>query len=157
MKKRIIQFSALAAFLFAGTCLYAADPSSKENNAVEVTAVDDLHLGNSIEKLWKVSYSKEETPVTIALRTTAKGTEYVVRSEFFEVIYANDKHGFGVRKMHASMKEVPNLINYSVLNKQQLQQQRVLTPNNVSDKVALGLITSYLPDLLNENYDHLIY
>ena len=157
MKKRIIPFCALAVLLFAGTSVYAADPSNDESNAVEVTTVDDLHLGNSIEKLWKISYSKEESPVTIALRKTAKGTEYVVRSEFFEVIYANDKHGFGVRKIHASMKEVPDLINYSVLNKQQMQQQKVLTPNNVSDKYALELITSYLPDLLNENYEHLIY
>lgn len=157
MKKRTITFCALAAIFFAGTSVFAVDPSSNENNAVEVTAVDDLHLGNSIEKLWKVSYSKEESPVTVALRVTPKGNEYVVRSKFFEVIYANDKHGFGVRKMHTYLKEVPDPINFSVLNKQQLQQQRVLTPNNVSDAYALSLITSYLPDLLNEDYQHLIY
>lgn len=157
MKKRIITICALAAFFFAGTRVNAISPASDESNRVEVTAVDDLHLGNSIEKLWKVSYSKEETPVTIALRPTAKGTEYVVRSKFFEVIYANDKHGFGVRKMPASLREVPDPINSFVLNKQQLQQQRVLVPNKVSDEVALGLIVSYLPDLINENYQHLIY
>lgn len=157
MKKTIIPICALAAFFFAGTSVYASDPSNDERNKVEVTAVDDLHLGNSIEKLWKVNFSKEGTPVTIALRPTAKGTEYVVRSEFFEVIYANDKHGFGVRKMPASMKEVPDPINSFVLNKQQMQQQKILTPDKVSDEVALGLIVSYLPDLLNVNYQHLIY
>lgn len=153
----MIAFGALAAFLFAGTGVYAVTPLSVESNRVEVTAVDDLHLGNSIEKLWKVSYSKEETPVTVALRHTAKGTEYVVRSKFFEVIYANDKHGFGVRKMPASLKEVPDPINSFVLNKQQLKQQKVLASAKVSDEVALELIVSYLPDLINENYQHLIY
>lgn len=157
MKKRIITFCALAALLFAGTRVNAVTPVSTENNKVEVTTVDDLHLGNSIEKLWKVSYSKEETPVTIALRPTAKGTQYVVRSKFFEVIYANDRHGFGVRRMPASLKEVPDPINSFVLNKQQMRQQKVLAPEKVSDEEALKLIVSYLPDLINENYQHLIY
>lgn len=157
MKKKIIQLCALAAFFYAGTQVYAADPSSEEVNVVEITAVEDLHLGNSIEKLWKVSFSKQETPVTVASRPTAHGTEYVVRSEFFEVIYASDKNGFGVRKMHASLKEIPGPINFSVINKQQMQQQKILTPNKVSDATALELITSYLPDLLNEGYKHLIY
>ncbi|HET6558112.1 MAG TPA: hypothetical protein VFG54_12410 [Prolixibacteraceae bacterium] len=157
MKKIILHFSVLAVFVFAASFVYAADPATEETNEVEITAVDDLHLGNSIEKLWKLSFSKQETPVTVALRPVANGTEYVVRSEFFEVIYAYDKNGFGVRKIHSSLKGVPDPINYSVLNKQQLQQQRILTPNKVSDEVALGLITSYLPDLLNEDYRHLIY
>lgn len=157
MKKTIISICALAAFYFAGTRVYAITPVSNETNKVEVTTVDDLHLGNSIEKLWKVSYSKEESPVTVALRNTAKGTEYVVRSKFFEVIYANDQHGFGIRKMPASLKEVPDVINSFVLNKQQLQQQKVLAPEKVSDEEALKLIVSYLPDLINENYRHLIY
>lgn len=157
MKKRIIQFCMLAAFLFAGTSVYAAVPVLDETNVVEITAVDDLHLGNSIEKLWKLSFSKQETPVTVALRPTDRGTEYVVRSKFFEVIYASDKNGFGVRKMHAGLKEIPDPINSRVLNKQQMQQQKVLTPNKVSDETALELIASYLPDLLNENYKHLIY
>lgn len=157
MKKRIISICALAAFFYAGTHVYAAYPSNEEVNVVEITAIEDLHLGNSFEKLWKVSYSKQETPVTVASRPTAHGTEYVVRSEFFEVIYASDKNGFGVRKMHASLKEIPGSINFSVLNKQQMQHQRILTPNKVSDETALSLITSYLPDLLNEDYKHLIY
>jgi hypothetical protein len=157
MKMKTITISALTALLLAGTGVYAARPASNETNAVEITAISDLHLDNSIEKLWKVSYSKEETPVTIALRPTAKGTEYVVRSKFFEVVYANHQHGFGVRYMPASLKEVPDRINYSVLNKQQMHQQRMLAPDKVSDEDALKLIVSYLPDLLNENYQHLIY
>lgn len=157
MKKSIIYLYAVGLFLVAATVTYAADPSDMKTNEVKVTEVDDLHLGNSIEKLWKVSFSKQAVPVTIAIRSVGDGTEYVVRSEFFEVIYANDKKGFGVRKIHNSLKEVPDPINYSVLNKEQMQQQRILTPEKVTDEVALGLIISYLPDLLNENYQHLIY
>lgn len=157
MKKKILHLSVLAVFLFAAPFVYAADPATAEANEVEITAVDELHLGKSIEKLWKLSFSKQEMPVTVALRPVGNGTEYVVRSEFFEIIYASDRNGFGVRKMHPSLRAVPGLINYAVLNKQQMQQQRILTPHKVSDEFALGLITSYLPDLLNEDYRHLIY
>lgn len=157
MKKKILHLSVLAVFVFAASFVSAADPSTSETKEVEITAVDELHLGNSIEKLWKLSFSKQETPVTVALRPVANGTEYVVRSEFFEVIYAADKNGFGVRKIHSSLKGVPDPINYSVLNKHQMQQQRILTPNKVSNEYALALISSYLPDLLNEDYRHLIY
>jgi hypothetical protein len=156
MKKRIIQLSAVAVFLLVGLT-GIADPANDEAKEVGITAVNDLHLGNSIEKVWKLSFSKQEVPVTVALRPVAGGTEYIVRSEFFEVIYANDRNGFGVRKMHSSLKEVPSLINNSVLNQDQLQQQKILSPEKVTDEVALGLISDYLPDLINDDYKHLIY
>jgi uncharacterized membrane protein YvbJ len=114
-------------------------------------------LGKSVEKVWTISYSELEKPITIVLRTVANGKEYVVRSEFFEVIYVSDKAGFGVKKIYAPLKEVPTKINSSVLNKQQIQNQKILTPNEVSDAYALSLIASYLPDLLNDGYKHLIY
>ena len=157
MKKSIIHLCAVAVFLLAGSFTYAADPSNEEANEVEVTLVENLHVGNSIEKIWTVSFSRLETPVTISYRPVPGGKEYVVRSQFFEVIYASDKKGFGVRKMRPSLKEVPDPINYSVLNQDQFQQQKILTPNKISDEYALGLIVAYLPDLLNENYRHLIY
>jgi len=156
MKRKIIQLCAVAVFLFSGSAVYAK-PANNGTNEVEITEVADLLLGNSIEKIWKLSYSKQEVPVTVALRVLPNRTEYIVRSEFFEIIYANDRNGFGVRKMHSSLKEVPDLINYAVLNQNQLQQQKILTPNKVSDEYALGLISAYLPDLLNKGYQHLLY
>jgi uncharacterized membrane protein YvbJ len=156
MKTITIRFTAIAVLLFASSFSYASSVE-KETNEVAITPVENLHLGKSVEKVWTISYSGQEKPVTIALRSVANGKEYVVRSEFFEVIYASDKNGFGVKKIHTSLKEVPGKINASVLNKQQMQNQKILTPNSVSDDYALGLIASYLPDLLNEGYKHLIY
>ncbi|MDP2887406.1 MAG: hypothetical protein Q8P34_00375, partial [Bacteroidota bacterium] len=116
-----------------------------------------LILGNSIEKVWKISYSAQENPVTIALRTVGNEREFVVRSQFFEVIYASGPEGFGVRKIHSSFRGVPAKFTSSVLNKQQLQNQRILTPNKISDAYALELIAGFLPDLLNDGYKHLIF
>lgn len=156
MKKSTIRLAGFVALFFASSFLFA-NPAGKENNETEITLVENLYLGRSIEKVWTISYSREEKPITIALRSVGNSKEYVVRSEFFEVIYASDNDGFGVRKIHPAIKEVPVKITSSVLNKQQMQCQKILTPNKVSEKYALGLIASYLPDLLNEEYKHLIY
>ena len=114
-------------------------------------------MGKSAEKVWTISYSDQEKPVTIALRKVLGANEYVVRTEFFEVIYQANNEGFGVRKMHSGLREIPEQISASVLNKQQLKQQTILTPDKISDEYALKLIASYLPDLINEGYKHLIY
>ncbi len=123
----------------------------------EITKVENLHLGKSIEKLWTVDYSKAQKPITITLKTGKYCKEYIVRSEFFEVIYACTENGFGVQKMHSNMKKIPAKITSAVINKQQMEKQRILVPEyNISEDYALGLIASYLPDLLNEDYRHLI-
>lgn len=156
MKTSTIRFTVIAILLFA--CSFSfANQTKKEANEIAIAPVENLYLGKSIEKVWTISYSEREKPVTIALRTVATGKEYIVRSEFFEVIYASDKAGFGVKKIHSSLKEVPTEINASVLNKQQMQDQKIITTNNVSDAYALDLIASYLPELLNDEYKHLIY
>lgn len=156
MKSSTIRFAIVAALLLASSFSFAI-PTEKETNEIAITPIENLYLGKSVEKVWTISYSELEKPITIVLRTVANGKEYVVRSEFFEVIYVSDKAGFGVKKIYAPLKEVPTKINSSVLNKQQIQNQKILTPNEVSDAYALSLIASYLPDLLNDGYKHLIY
>lgn len=156
MKTSTTRITVIAVLLLVSLFSFAGKVG-KETYEFEITPVENLFLGKSIEKVWTISYSEQEKPVTIALRSVGNGKEYVVRSEFFEVIYASDNEGFGVRKVHPSMKEIPAKITSSVLNKQQMQTQRILTPNKVSDAIALDLIASYLPDLLNNGYKHLIY
>lgn len=156
MKKSTIRLSVFVVLVFVSTFSFA-NPTAKEANETEITPVENLYLGNSIEKVWKISYSTQENPVTIALRTVGSGKEFVVRSQFFEVIYASGPEGFGVRKIHSSLREVPANITSSVLNKQQLQNQKILTPNEISDAYALELIASFLPDLINDGYKHLIF
>lgn len=146
----------VAVVLVISTPRASALTSGLKTNEFEINQVDNLYLGKSAEKVWTLGYSDREKPVTIALRTFGNTKEYVVRSQYFEVIYASDSEGFGVRKIHPALKEVPTKINHAVLNKKQLENQRVITPNKVTDEYALGLIASYLPDLLNEGYQHLI-
>jgi len=155
MKNSIIRLTVIALFLF-GSSFAIAVPPDTERNEYKITPLDNLHFGKSIEKAWTLNYSNNE-PVTITLRSKGNGKEYIVRSSYFEVMYVSDHGGFGVRKIPASLKEIPDEINSSVLNKEQMESQRILTQAKVSDAYALELIASYLPDLLNANYKHVIY
>lgn len=150
MKTRTILFMVAA-------ILMAFQSVASNTEQIIINQVDNLNLGKSAEKVWTISYSDQEKPVTIALRKVLGTNEYVVRTEFFEVIYLASNEGFGVRRMHPGLRQIPRQISGSVLNKKQLKQQTILTPDKISDEYALKLIASYLPDLLNEGYKHLIY
>ena len=156
MKNILIRSTALAVVLLMGSISFA-NSAKRVTNEFEIIPVEDLRLGNSIEKVWKISYSEAETPVTIALRSVGDVKEYVVRSQYFEVLYVMDNEGFGLRKIPASLKEVSDKIISKVLNKEQMKYQRILTPDKISEAYALELIASYLPDLVNEDYKHLLY
>jgi hypothetical protein len=128
----------------------------KEFKAYEITTINDLHVSKKVQAIWTVSYSNEEAPVTIVKRKTAEGIEYVVQGKFFAVSYTNTSKGFGAKAVRKSWTSVPKQINNAVINKEELARQEIILPNKVEDEYALGLIASYLPDLINDNYTHLL-
>lgn len=156
MKKLIICIASLVLYLFAGAPIKAAN-ASKVTNLYVISEVENLNLGKNIDKVWTLSYSEQELPITISLQHSSHGKEYVVRSRFFEVMYASDKAGFGVRKMNNSLKQVPDKINARVLDQEEMARQQVIQSKVLSDEDALDLIASFLPELLNEEYNHLLY
>lgn len=122
----------------------------------EIKAMDDLLVGKSVKAIWTVSYSNNEMPVTVVKRKTMEGTEYVVNSKFFEVCYLASSTGFGTKQVRNSLRNVPKEINKAVINQEQLKRQEIITPNKIDDEKALELIASFLPDLLNDDYTHLL-
>ena len=156
MKSITARFALISILFFANALAYAGTTGNKTNE-FEITPIENLHLGKSIEKVWTINYSDLVKPVTITMHTVASGKVFIVRSNFLEVIYAIDKDGFGVRKMDPSMKEVPDRYTSSILNKKQLRAQRILTTDLITDATALELIAGHLPDLINYQYLHLIY
>lgn len=122
----------------------------------EIESVDDLNFGKSVDKVWTLTYNSSNNPVTVVKHKTMGGAEYVVRSKFFEVSYAASADGFGAKKVRNSWRSVPRQINDMVLSQEQMKMQEVITPNKVDDEKALGLIASFLPALLNENYIHVL-
>lgn len=122
----------------------------------EIESVDDLNFGKSVDKVWTLTYNSSGKPVTVVKHKTVEGAEYVVHSKFFEVSYAATADGFGARNVRNSWRSVPRQINDVVLDTDQMKRQEVITPNKVDDEKALGLIASFLPELINDNYTHVL-
>ena len=82
--------------------------------------------------------------------------EFTVRSKFFEIVYVLSKNGFGARMIRPGKSQVPVQILEQIINKNALKQQKVISDSSISNETALNLIASYLPDLINNNYKHLL-
>lgn len=124
--------------------------------AYEISTVEDLYVGKKVKAIWTVRYSENETPVTVVKRKTVEGIEYVVHSKFFDVSYASSADGFGVKEVRKSWSNVSKKISRAVISQKEMRNQKIITPNKVDDEKALGLIASYLPNLLNDDYTHLL-
>ncbi|MFY9153003.1 MAG: hypothetical protein WAO52_13380 [Prolixibacteraceae bacterium] len=156
MKNSTIRTTILAAFLLAGLTSFAT--SGKTGNIkYEINPVENLKLGKTVEKVWTIAYSEIEKPVTITMHKHGKYSEFIVRSDFFEVVYSSTEEGFGAKCIKSSERTVKAKICSGVLNQKAMERQQIITQNPVSDELALGLIASYLPDLLNKGYEHLIF
>ena len=147
---------AIVTFFVMATSVANATGIRNEFKEFEFTLVDDLYMGKKVDAIWTLSYDNSEKPVTVVKRNTIEGTEYLVSSEFFSVRYVSSASGFGVKQVRKSWCNVNSKINHAVINQNELKNQRIISPNKVDDKVALGLIASYLPDLLNDGYTHLL-
>ncbi|WP_319502687.1 hypothetical protein [uncultured Draconibacterium sp.] len=147
---------AIITFFVMVTSVANATGIRTEFNEFEFTLVNDLYMGKKVDAIWTLSYDNSEKPVTVVKRNTLEGTEYVVSSEFFSVRYVASAAGFGAKQVRKSWCNVDNKINHAVINQNELKNQEIISPNKVDDKMALGLIASYLPDLLNDGYTHLL-
>uniref|UniRef100_UPI00321777B5 hypothetical protein n=1 Tax=uncultured Draconibacterium sp. TaxID=1573823 RepID=UPI00321777B5 len=155
MKKLNYLAVLLVAIFFVSVTANATGTRTKFK-AYEIEELENLYMGKEVKALWTVSYSQNEEPVTVVKRKTFEGTEYVVYSKFFEVSYASTPDGFGAKEVRRAWRSVPKKITKAVVNEEQLARQQVITPNKVSDEKALGLIASYLPELINDGYTHLL-
>lgn len=157
MKKVNLVTVLVAVFLVVSVVASATGTGSRAAfNAYEIEEVENLYMGKSVKALWTVQYSVNEEPVTVVKRKTLEGVEYVVHSKFFEVSYASTANGFGAKETRRSWSDVPKKITKAVINKEELARQQIITPKKVDDKTALGLIASYLPDLVNDGYTHIL-
>lgn len=156
MKKLNVAILAVA-FLFVSVVASASGTGARTAfKAYEIEEVDNLYMGKSVKSLWTLSYSVNEDPVTVVKRKTLEGVEYVVHSKHFEVSYASTVNGFGAKETRRSWSEVPRKISKAVISQEELARQKIISPNRVDDEKALGLIASYLPDLINDGYTHLL-
>lgn len=157
MKKLSVTILAVAFILVIAAAASATETGSRvEFKAFNIEEVDNLYMGKSVKALWTVSYSAKEEPVTVVKRKTLEGTEYVVHSKHFEVSYVATNKGFGAKETRRAWSNVSTRITKAVISQEELANQEIITPNKVDDETALGLIASYLPELINDGYTHIL-
>ena len=105
---------------------------------------------------WNLKYGASENIFKITVSESNGQKEFTVRSKFFEVAYVLNKNGFGARMIRPGKSQVPDQILDQIINKDALKQQKVISEAPISNETALNLIASYLPDLINTNYRHLL-
>jgi hypothetical protein len=105
---------------------------------------------------WNLKYAASENTFKITVSENNGQKEFTVRSKFFEVAYVLNKNGFGARMVRPGKSQVPDRILDQIINKDALKQQKVISDASISNETALNLIASYLPDLINNNYKHLL-
>lgn len=119
-----------------------------------ITAVEMAASSNT--NVWNLQYTDSDNSLKIYLTENNGEKEYLVRGKFIEVSYVLNKNGFGARPVKASKAEVPAQIVNNIINRDKLNQQRIIINDQVDNETALNLIAGFLPDLLNENYKHLL-
>lgn len=122
----------------------------------KIEEANDLVQESRVEKAWTLTYNDSDNAVKVFKRKNAENVYYVVNCDYFEVCYACTSKGFGAGIVKNAWSCVPAEINGAVINADELKKQKIILPAKVDDEKALGLIASYLPDLLNENYTHLL-
>jgi hypothetical protein len=154
--KKLSLVSLLVVCIFTLSLSANATGLRNEFRNYEITSVDDLYLGKNVEKVWTLSYSTNETPITVVKQKSSEGDVYVVHSKYFDVCYASTANGFGAKEVRNAWCSVPKKITKAVISQEELKRQEIITPKKVDDERALGLIASYLPDLINDSYTHLL-
>ncbi|HBL77436.1 MAG: hypothetical protein A2W90_21290 [Bacteroidetes bacterium GWF2_42_66] len=147
-------------FVMALVCLvtfsFGAKATNLKTDEFQITPIDKPSV-ELATKEWTLKYkSNNDFELTIDLMPTKKGYEYVVYSKYFEVSYACCKDGFGAKDVKPAWSKVDSKYKDLVLDPAKLATQKIITSNEVSESEALGLIASYLPDLLKNEYKYLL-
>ncbi|WP_025864078.1 hypothetical protein [Prolixibacter bellariivorans] len=149
-----ITIMALVISLFSSTTFAIGNENSNDLNDFKITAVENM--GTSHTDVWNLEYSNSANSIKI-VKSVEKGvTQYIVRGKFLEVRYVSSKKGFGARLIKNSEAHVPSAIRDNVINLDAVKQQRIISSEPVNDQTALSLIAAYLPELVNNNYKHIL-
>ncbi len=156
MKKRnLFVYVILVVFTMISINAWAGNEESFNSN-YKISPDLNFSPNSDFQKSWEIAYGESKTPVHVFMKETKKGQEYLVRTKYFEVKYINGSQGFGVKLLNGSESEVSESLNAAVLNQIQLNNQKCISGEAIGNDKVLEMIASYLPDLINEQYNSIL-
>jgi translation elongation factor EF-G len=156
MKKRsLFVYLMLVVFTTISINVWAGNEESFNSN-YKISPDLNFSPTSDFQKSWEIAYGESKTPVHVFMKETKKGQEYLVRTKYFEVKYMNDSKGFGVKMVNGSESTVSESLNTAVLNQTSLNNQKCISSEAIGSDKVLEMIASYLPDLINEQYNSIL-
>lgn len=156
MKKRNLFVQVvLVVFTLISINVWAGNEDSLNSN-YKISPDLNFNPTASYQKSWEIAYGESKMPVHVLLKETKKGQEYVVRTKYFEVKYVNGASGFGARMISNTESTVNEALNTAVINAKNLETQKCISTEAIAEDRVLEMIASYLPDLLNEQYNSIL-
>ncbi len=156
MKKRnLFVHVMLVVFTLISINVWAGNEGSLNSN-YKISPDQNFTPTSSFQKSWEIAYGESKTPVHVFMKETKKGQEYLVRTKYFEVKYVNGSNGFGVKMITGAESTVSESLNSAVLNQAKLNSQKCISAEAIGNDQVLEMIASYLPDLINEQYNSIL-
>jgi len=154
-KKNLFVQLMLVVFTMISISVWAGNEESFNSN-YKISPDLNFVPTSDFQKSWDIAYGESKTPVHVFLKETKKGQEYLIRTKYFEVKYVNGSAGFGVRTVSETDRTVSEALNAAVLNQTQLNGQKCISAEAIGNGKVLEMIASYLPDLINEQYNSIL-
>lgn len=154
-KKNLFVQLMLVVFTMISISVWAGNEESFNSN-YKISPDQNFVPTSDFQKGWEIAYGESKTPVHVFMKETKKGQEYLVRTKYFEVKYINGSNGFGVRLINGSESTVSESLNEAVINQTALNSQKCISKEAVGNDQVLEMIASYLPDLINEQYNSIL-
>jgi hypothetical protein len=154
-KKNLFVQLMLVVFTMISTSVWAGNEESFNSN-YKISPDLNFVPTSDFQKSWEIAYGESKTPVHVFLKETKKGQEYLVQTKYFEVKYVNGSTGFGARAFNETDRTVSEALNAAVLNQTQLNSQKCISAEAIGNDKILEMIASYLPDLINEQYNSIL-
>lgn len=159
MKARIILFTLCLALLSVGASAKIKDGKALTGNSLTdfgkytvVKSENPMVVNGEVLETYDLTYENTNHPIRIGLLCEKKCTNFIVRSDEFEVQYMCNKGVFGVKKIDKKFQQLPDESNLAKMNKVSYYSQRVICSNPKTQDELLGLIACYFPNLVNEEY-----
>lgn len=97
-----------------------------------------------------VHYDNLSKPVYIGVLESKGCKTFMVKSDDFEVAYACRNGMFGINYMPEQLATLPVQESKAKVNRVNFLKQRIITRKKCNEKRHLGLIASYLPEVMPE-------
>jgi hypothetical protein len=131
----------------------ATDLSGDSNTGMgkfQITEQSSVTENGEVLRAFQVKYENSEQPVIILLDEKKNCRDYIVRSKNLEIRYTCKKNSFGAKYVTAKFAQFDPTINDYFLDKEEFENQEIISAKELGEKEALGIIASYFPQLIKD-------